>query len=106
MPLYEYECDACGKRFEMIRKFSDPPLEECTKCGKSPVRRLQSSPAIQFKGTGWYITDYSQKGKGGGESSASSKNETKTDAGSTDTTATKSETTPASTPPKPSSSES
>lgn len=68
MPLYEYECEACGKRFEVIRKFSDPPLETCTLCGKEPVRRLQSSPAIQFKGTGWYITDYSQKGKSGGES--------------------------------------
>ncbi|HLG58380.1 MAG TPA: FmdB family zinc ribbon protein [Vicinamibacterales bacterium] len=113
MPLYEYECDACGNRFEVIRKFSDPPLEACTKCGKSPVRRLQSSPAIQFKGTGWYITDYSQKGKGGGESSASSKNEKndkndtkKTDSGSADTAATKSDTAPASAPPKPSSSES
>lgn len=63
MPLYEYECDACGQRFELIRKFSDPPLEVCVVCGKGPVRRLQSSPAIQFKGSGWYITDYAQKGK-------------------------------------------
>ena len=65
MPLYEYECDACGRRFELIRKFSDPPVEVCTLCGKGPVRRLVSSPAIQFKGSGWYITDYSQKGKSG-----------------------------------------
>jgi putative FmdB family regulatory protein len=63
MPLYEYECDACGQRFEVIRKFSDPPLDACTLCQKGPVRRLLSSPAIQFKGTGWYITDYAQKGK-------------------------------------------
>jgi putative FmdB family regulatory protein len=63
MPLYEYECEACGQRFEVIRKFSDPPLDVCTLCGKGPVGRLQSSPAIQFKGSGWYITDYSQKGK-------------------------------------------
>ena len=63
MPLYEYECDACGQRFEVIRKFSDPPLDACTRCQKGPVRRLLSSPAIQFKGTGWYITDYAQKGK-------------------------------------------
>lgn len=63
MPLYEYECDACGRRFELIRKFSDPPVEVCSVCGKSPVRRLPSSPAIQFKGSGWYITDYAQKGK-------------------------------------------
>jgi len=60
MPLYEYECDACGHRFERIQKFSDPPVETCPKCG-SPVRKLMSSPAIQFKGTGWYITDYAKK---------------------------------------------
>jgi len=64
MPLYEYECEACGQRFELIRKFSDPPVQICAVCGKSPVRRLASSPAIQFKGSGWYITDYAQKGKG------------------------------------------
>ena len=64
MPLYEYECDACGQRFEKIQKFSDPPLEACAKCGNGPIRKLQSSPAIQFKGSGWYITDYANKGKG------------------------------------------
>ena len=64
MPLYEYECDACGQRFERIRKFSDPPLDVCSICGSGPVRRLPSSPAIQFKGSGWYITDYAGKGKG------------------------------------------
>jgi len=69
MPLYEYQCEACKRRFEVIRKFSDPELEVCTLCGKGPVQRLMSSPAIQFKGSGWYITDYSQKGKAGGESS-------------------------------------
>ncbi|MGH9256937.1 MAG: FmdB family zinc ribbon protein [Vicinamibacterales bacterium] len=63
MPLYEYECNACGERFELIRKFADPPVEICAVCGKGPVQRLVSSPAIQFKGTGWYITDYAQKGK-------------------------------------------
>lgn len=106
MPLYEYQCEACGKRFEVIRKFSDPALETCTQCGKGPVLRLQSSPAIQFKGTGWYITDYAQKGKGGGESSESSKNETqKTDSGSTDAPAAKTEGTTAPAPPKPSSSD-
>jgi putative FmdB family regulatory protein len=64
MPLYEYECDACGHRFEKIRLFSDPPLNECPKCG-STVRKLQSAPAIQFKGTGFYITDYAKKDSGG-----------------------------------------
>ena len=77
MPLYEYECEACGQRFEAIRKFSESTLDVCTLCGKGPVRRLMSSPAIQFKGTGWYITDYSSKGKAGTESSNSSKGETK-----------------------------
>jgi putative FmdB family regulatory protein len=63
VPLYEYECEACGRRFEAIRKFSDAPLEVCRHCGKGPIHKLLSSPAIQFKGTGWYITDYAQKGK-------------------------------------------
>jgi putative FmdB family regulatory protein len=61
MPLYEYECAACGQRFELIRKFSDPEVDACTLCGKGPVRRLFSSPAIQFKGSGWYVTDYARK---------------------------------------------
>lgn len=62
MPLYEYECDACGRRFEQIQKFSDAPLEVCAECGKGPIRRLLSSPAIQFKGAGWYVTDYAKSG--------------------------------------------
>lgn len=62
MPLYEYQCDACGRRFEKIQKFSDAPLETCALCGKGPVHKLLSSPAIQFKGSGWYITDYARKG--------------------------------------------
>jgi putative FmdB family regulatory protein len=70
MPLYEYQCEACKRRFEVIRKFSDPALQVCTLCGKGPVQRLMSSPAIQFKGSGWYITDYSQKGKAASESSS------------------------------------
>lgn len=65
MPLYEYECEACGRRFEKIQKFSDPPLETCQLCGKGPIRKLMSSPAIQFKGSGWYITDYAKKGSTG-----------------------------------------
>ena len=66
MPLYEYRCDACGSTFEKIQKFSDPPLELCEKCGKGPVRKLISSPAIQFKGSGWYITDYAKKSSSDG----------------------------------------
>ena len=60
MPLYEYQCDACGRQFELIRKFSDPPLEKCPTCSGT-VRKLISSPAFQFKGTGFYITDYGKK---------------------------------------------
>jgi putative FmdB family regulatory protein len=72
MPLYEYECDACHQRFEKIQKFSDPPIEVCARCGKGPVRKLLSSPAIQFKGSGWYITDYARKsGTDAGKSSSS-----------------------------------
>src|SRR4051794_34981930 len=60
MPLYEYECDACGHKFEKIQKFSDPIESKCPKCG-GPVHKLMSSPAIQFKGSGFYITDYAKK---------------------------------------------
>ncbi len=62
MPLYEYECEACGHRFEKIQKFSDAPVDECPACGAKQVHKLVSSPAIQFKGSGWYITDYAKKG--------------------------------------------
>jgi len=82
MPLYEYRCTACEKRFEVIRKFSDPALEVCKLCGQGPVERLQSSPAIQFKGTGWYITDYAQKGKGDSSSSSSSSSSSTSSTGS------------------------
>jgi putative FmdB family regulatory protein len=96
MPLYEYRCEACGSTFEKIRKFSDPPLDVCEKCGKGPVRKLISSPAIQFKGSGWYITDYAKKSttEGGaskpaadksGKSDASSKTESPTTADATKT---------------------
>lgn len=78
MPLYEYQCEACGNRFEVIQKFSDPPVETCRVCAKGPVQRLLSSPAIQFKGSGWYITDYAQKGKSEGSKETSS-GEKKTD---------------------------
>lgn len=97
MPLYEYECDACGGRFEVIQKFSDVS-EQCRTCGKGPVRRLQSAPGFQFKGTGWYVTDYAQKGKSGGESSSSGKSSEgdksdtkKSDTASSDSSSTKSE---------------
>jgi len=62
VPLYEYQCPKCG-RFELIQKFSDTPLATCPTCG-SEVQKLPSAPAIQFKGTGWYITDYARKSEG------------------------------------------
>jgi putative FmdB family regulatory protein len=74
MPMYEYACESCGHHFEKIRKFSDPPLNECPKCG-GPLRKLVSSPAFQFKGSGWYITDYARKGESGEKSEKSEKNE-------------------------------
>jgi putative FmdB family regulatory protein len=65
MPLYEYQCEACSRRFEKIQKFSDAPIETCPECG-GRVKKLPSSPAIQFKGSGWYITDYAKKSSGDG----------------------------------------
>lgn len=70
MPLYEYQCGKCG-RFEIIQKFSDQPLSVCPTCGQE-VQKLLSAPAIQFKGTGWYITDYARKGATGGSGSGAS----------------------------------
>jgi putative FmdB family regulatory protein len=82
MPLYEYRCDACGHQFEVIQKFSDEPIAVCPKCGGGPVAKLLSSPAFQFKGTGWYITDYARKGTSDGKDSKSSS--AKSPEGSTD----------------------
>src|SRR5688572_15165607 len=82
MPLYEYQCGQCG-RFETIQKFSDPVLTACPTCG-SAVEKLLSSPAIQFKGTGWYITDYARKSNGGGKSEGG-KADGSTSAGKSDT---------------------
>jgi putative FmdB family regulatory protein len=101
MPLYEYQCDSCGARFERIRKFSDPPVETCPTCG-GPVHKLVSSPAFQFKGTGWYVTDYGKSGSSSpasektGASSDSTKTEKTESSGKAETTgAAKTETTPA-----------
>ena len=60
MPLYEYRCTQCFRRVEVIQKVGDPPLEKCRVCGGA-MKKVISSPAIQFKGTGWYITDYARK---------------------------------------------
>ena len=60
MPLYEYECKKCHHRFEKIQKFSDPHVKKCPKCG-GPIEQVISAPAVQFKGSGWYVTDYAKK---------------------------------------------
>lgn len=82
MPLYEYQCEACSHRFEVIQKFSDAPLDTCPKCG-GVVRKLLSSPAFHFKGSGWYITDYARAGKdqGKGETAGDGKSDSKPAAG-------------------------
>jgi putative FmdB family regulatory protein len=74
MPLYEYECEKCGHRFEKIQKFSDPPETACPKCGGA-VHKLIAAPAFQLKGTGWYITDYARKNSGGEKDSKPAKAE-------------------------------
>ncbi len=61
MPLYEYKCRACAHRFERIVKFSDAPLTTCPQCGRDEIQQLISAPAVQFKGSGWYVTDYARK---------------------------------------------
>jgi putative FmdB family regulatory protein len=61
MPIYEYRCQGCGEKFEVIQKFSDEPLVTHESCG-GKVERLIGSPALQFKGSGWYITDYAKSG--------------------------------------------
>ena len=60
MPLYEYQCKKCKHKFEKIQKFSDRPIKKCPECG-SPVEKIQHAPNVQFKGTGWYVTDYASK---------------------------------------------
>lgn len=57
VPIYEYECERCQHRFEIMQKFSDRPLKKCEKCG-GPVHKVLSAPGLLFKGSGWYVTDY------------------------------------------------
>jgi putative FmdB family regulatory protein len=99
MPLYEYECDACAHRFERIQKFSDPLVDVCPSCGGA-VRKLLSSPAIQFKGSGWYITDYAKKS--GNVDSSSSPSAAKTDGDKKSESSDQSSKTPQSSESKPS----
>ena len=98
MPLYKYQCEKCAHRFEVIQKFSDAPIDVCPKCGGGPVMKLLSSPAIQFKGTGWYITDYAKSGSRSSKDSkdhapaTSSSSESKSESKSETKAETKSET--------------
>ena len=62
MPLYEYQCEKCGHRFEKIQKFSDKMLKKCPECG-GRIEQMISAPAVQFKGSGWYVTDYANKSR-------------------------------------------
>lgn len=79
MPLYEYKCQKCGERVEVIQRVSDPPYTHCPKCG-GEMRKLVSAPAIQFKGSGFYKTDYAAKsGESKSDAKADTKTETKSD---------------------------
>ena len=92
MPLYEYKCERCGKVFEIIQKFSDEPLKVHENCGGA-VNRLISSPALQFKGTGWYITDYA-KNKSGSSSSSNGKSTSSESSSSSTSTSSSTSSTP------------
>ena len=75
MPLYEYQCLSCHQRFERLQKFSDPPVSDCPACGSDKVSQLLSAPAVQFKGSGWYVTDYARSSGGAAKSNGSSSSE-------------------------------
>jgi len=96
VPLYEYECAKCGKHFEKIEKLDGPYLKKCPACGGRVVR-LMSAPAIQFKGSGWYVTDYARGGSNRGNDKSDAggtaeKSETKSEAKSDSKTESKTET--------------
>ena len=93
MPLYEYQCETCQQRFEKIQKFSDPLIETCPSCG-GRVQKLLSSPAIQFKGSGWYITDYAKKSSSESGSTKSASSTTSSDSKTTTPPTSTSDTSP------------
>jgi putative FmdB family regulatory protein len=96
MPLYEYQCKKCGHRFEKIQKFSDKPIKKCPECG-GPVEQTISAPAVQFKGSGWYVTDYAKKSQPSSspdsskDSKESKKEEKKTESTAKESTSKKTE---------------
>lgn len=73
MPIYEYQCSACGEKLEKIQKFSDPPLTDCPACGKSSLKKKISASAFRLKGSGWYETDFKTGNKKNIAGSADSK---------------------------------
>lgn len=77
MPIYEYECGACGKRREFIQKFSDSPKRKCPACGALKLKRLMSAAAFHLKGNGWYVTDFRDKGKKKGDDKSAGKDDGK-----------------------------
>ena len=83
MPLYEYECKKCGHRFEKIQKFSDKMVKKCPECG-GQVEQMISAPAVQFKGSGWYVTDYAKKSTSPGSSGDSGSKDKKDDKAKSD----------------------
>jgi len=78
MPLYEYQCQKCGHRFERIQRFSDPLVKKCPECN-GKVEQLLTAPAVQFKGSGWYVTDYARKSRTGSGSKAESESKSDSD---------------------------
>lgn len=78
MPLYEYKCKKCGHQFEKIQKFSDKMVKKCPDCG-GPVEQMITAPAVQFKGSGWYVTDYAKKSGNFGSSESGTKDSKKED---------------------------
>lgn len=107
MPLYPYRCTKCGHRFEKIQSFNSEPETVCPKCGGALERPL-TAPGLQFKGAGWYVTDYASKGSGSGVNASESKApaESKPSSASTDSSSNSSSGSTSSTPSTPSSSES
>jgi putative FmdB family regulatory protein len=86
MPIYEYRCMACSHEFEMMQKFSDPPLEQCPSCA-GKVNKLISRSAFHLKGSGWYVTDYGRSGSQSSKSDTNTNNNSETSSSSTDSTA-------------------
>lgn len=85
MPLYEYQCEKCGDIFEAMQKFSDEPIKVHEKCG-GDVRRLLSAPALQFKGSGWYVNDYAKGSSSSPSSKSDSESTSKSDGGKSEST--------------------